>query len=179
MPLSEKVLRLAEKCTPLDVPTGVYVVTRDGRFVACNRQVCEILGLDPETSPDASILDFYYDPQQRDEILAKNECSERTGRWGRQVLHLRVNGREKFVEDYSRSLRDESGEVIGFLCCMTDITDEYRSDRLFESLPVGAYQLDEHDRSVHANRAFARILGYSSPEEIEGRPVKDFYAHPE
>ncbi|HEY9403696.1 MAG TPA: PAS domain-containing sensor histidine kinase [Pyrinomonadaceae bacterium] len=174
---SEEVLQVAKNYTPFDLPVGVYVITKDGRFVECNRQVREILSLPPDGTLDASIVNFYMDPSQRDAFY------EQLARHGSQstplkfVLPLKVNGREKYVEDYSRPIFDDAGEVLGYICCMVDVTDEYRANRLFESLPVGAYQLDAQDKSVHANKAFARILGYRSPEEIEGRPVKDFYVH--
>ncbi|MDQ1612953.1 MAG: hypothetical protein QOG00_2884 [Pyrinomonadaceae bacterium] len=178
MSQSEELLQVAKNYTLFDLPVGVYVITKDGRFVDCNQQVREILSL-PATGPiEASMVSFYCDASQRETIheqLAKHGGESAPLKF---VLPLKVNGREKFVEDYTRPMRDAAGEVLGYICCMVDVTDEYRANRLFESLPVGAYQLDAEDRSVHANRAFARILGYQSPEEIEGRPVKDFYVHP-
>lgn len=175
----KEVLQIAKNCTPFDLPVGVYVVTKDGHFVDCNRQVREILSLPPTGPLEVSMADFYSDASQRDafhEQLAAHD--EGAGIPLKFVLPLKVNGREKYVEDYARPIRNEAGQLLGYICCMLDVTDEYRANRLFESLPVGAYQLDAHDRSVHANKAFARILGYRSPAEIEGRPVKDFYVRP-
>jgi PAS domain S-box-containing protein len=178
MSQSEEVLQVAKTYTPFHLPVGVYVITRDGRFVDCNRQVREILSLPLHGPVDASMVNFYCDATQREalhEQVARHD-HERTPL--KFVLPLKVNGREKYVEDYSRPIYNQAGEVLGYICCMMDVTDEYRANRLFESLPVGAYQLDAQDKSVHANKAFARILGYQSPAEIEGRPVKDFYVHP-
>ncbi|HEX8128135.1 MAG TPA: PAS domain S-box protein [Pyrinomonadaceae bacterium] len=175
---SEEVLRVAKNYTPFDLPVGVYVITKDGRFVDCNQQVRKILSLPLNGPLDASMVNFYSDPSLRDAIHEQLAAHDNASVPLKFVLPLKVDGREKYVEDYTRPIRNDAGEVLGYICCMVDVTDEYRANRLFESLPVGAYQLDSEDKSVHANKAFARILGYQSPVEIEGRPVKDFYVHP-
>lgn len=178
MPESDKVLELVNNLQPADLPVGVYVVTKDGRFIECNRQVREILGL-PLTGPvNDTITRFYCDPQQREPLHAEVWASEAQGKWVQKTLHLKVNGEEKYVRDYTRSLRNEAGAVIGYVCCMTDVTEAVRYNRLFELLPIGVYQLDEQDRVAHANMAFADILGYDAPELLIGQDVKNFYADP-
>ena len=42
--------------------------------------------------------------------------------------------------------------------------DSYRL--LFESLPIGIYRADRDGRIVFANQFLARLLGYTSPEEL-------------
>jgi PAS domain S-box-containing protein len=43
---------------------------------------------------------------------------------------------------------------------------------------VGVYQVDKDDKVVAANAALAKLLGFQSPPELEGRWVGDFYASP-
>lgn len=171
----EQALRLARRLTPFELPVGVYVVTRDGRFIECNQQVRQILRLPAAGEVDASIADFYADPAERDRLHAEIERLDTEGRYMHKIIPLKVGGREIFVEDFSRVLRDEAGHIWGYLCCMVDVTEGERYNRLFETLPAGVYKLDENDRSVQANKAFARILGYDSTDEIADRPVDDFY----
>jgi PAS domain S-box-containing protein len=175
---NEELLRLARDLTPFDLPIGVYVVTREGRFVKCNRRAREIFRLPLEGEIDDSIARFYPDPNYREKMHRELLESEARGQPLEKLLTFEVNEQEIFVQDFTRSLRNEVGEVIGFVCCMTDVTEGERSNRLLDSLPAGVYKLDAEDRCEQANRAFARILGYDSPDEIAGQPSSKFYVDP-
>jgi PAS domain S-box-containing protein len=173
------VLREVQKLTLFDLPIGVYVVTEDGYFVECNNQVREILGLSTADLTDRSIKEFYLDPSQREEILRGIREVEDRGRWMEATIPLNVAGVKKYIEDYTRSIRNDKDDIIGYVCCMVDVTKEEHYKRLFMSLPVGVYQLNERDEFSEVNTAFVNILGYSSAEEIIGRHVKDLYVNPE
>lgn len=177
----EELLRLARERAPFDLPIGVYVVTKDGRFVECNRRVREILGLPLEGEVDDNITRFYPKSHQTE---AKREAmhqrlleKEAEGRYLENLLPLEVGSREVFVQDFAHTLRDAEGEVLGYICCLTDVTEVERSNRLLRLLSAGVYKLDAEDRCEDANWAFARILGYDSPDEITGRPSSDFYVN--
>jgi PAS domain S-box-containing protein len=172
---NEQLLRLASDLTPFDLPIGVYVVTRDGEFVTCNRRAREILHLPLEGEVKDSIARFYHDSTYREKIHEELLEAETRGLLLEKLLILDVNGQETFVRDFTRSLKDKEGKVLGFVCCMADVTAGERSNRLLDALPAGVYKLDANDNCETANRAFARILGYDSPDEIDGKPSSDFY----
>lgn len=177
MSQSRKVLEAAQKLTPFDLPIGVYLVTRDGSLIECNRQVREIMGLPLEGSVSANIKEFYCDAARREALLAKIRQVEEGGRWVEEVIPLKVGGKEKFVEDYARSIRDESDEIIGLICCMVDVTKEEHYKHFFQSLPVGIYQLNERDEFVEVNDALVRILGHASADELIGTHVGALYVN--
>lgn len=175
---SEQLLHLASELTPLDLPVGVYVVTPDGHFVKCNRRAREILHLPLEGDlGEDSITRFYRDSADREKMHAELLEAEARGLHLEKLLALEVDGQEIFVRDVTRSLKDEEGEVLGYVCCMTDVTAAERSNRLLDALPVGVYTIDVNDHYETANRAFARILGYDSAEEIDGKPCSDFFVN--
>lgn len=172
----EELLRVANDLTPFDLPIGMYVVRPDGQFVKCNRRAREILHLPLEGDVDAfSITSFYCDPAVREELHRELLAAEARGRDLEKLIFLEVEGQEVIVRDYTRFLRDADGQLLGYVCCMTDVTEGERSNRLLDSLPAGVYKLDADDRCETANRAFARILGYDRPEEIDGRDSSEFY----
>jgi PAS domain S-box-containing protein len=181
MPEGDKLLELARQLTVFDLPLGVYLVTREGRFVQFNRRVREILDSPGGGPLGRLITDYYCNPHQREELKQKLEEAEKRDRWlERQTISFKVGGREIFVQDYTRSIRDpETNEVLGYLCCLVDVSEEERYRQLFKDLPIGVYQLDENDRCVHVNQAVVEMLGYKSAKEIEGRKVQDFYANPD
>ncbi|HEY0404166.1 MAG TPA: PAS domain-containing sensor histidine kinase [Pyrinomonadaceae bacterium] len=172
---NEKLLRLASDLTPFDLPIGVYVVTRDGRFVKCNRRAREILRLPLDGEIDDTIIRFYRDPELREKMHLELMALEAQGGHMEKLVAFEVNGHEIFVQDFTRSLRDDDDEIVGYVSCMTDVTEGERSNRQLESLPAGVYKLDAADNWEQANRAFARILGYDSPDEIAGQPSDMFY----
>src|SRR6185295_8532414 len=158
-----------------DLPVGIYAISTEGELLLCNKRVREILRLEGEVT--GRITDFCQDKGViREAFHELVEAKE--GTWvEKHLLALRVRDREVFVHHHVRVIRDdETGETIGYLGCMVDITAEHRYQRIFEDLPVGIYQLDEEDRVIWANPRLADILGYLAPSEIENRPVKDFYA---
>ncbi|HET6852069.1 MAG TPA: PAS domain-containing sensor histidine kinase [Pyrinomonadaceae bacterium] len=174
-----ELLRLANELKPLDLPVGVYIVRRDGQFVSCNHQARKILRLPLEEDVKASsIARFYADPQVREQMHQELQEAEKRGQCLEKLLSFDVGGEEIIVRDYTRSLRDDAGNILGYVCCMTDVTAAERSNRLLDSVPAGVYRLDANDNCETANRAFARILGYDSPSEIDGKPSSEFHVNP-
>jgi PAS domain S-box-containing protein len=124
-----------------------------------------------------SITRFYHDPAEREKMHEELLEAEARGLHLEKLLAFEVDGQEIFVRDFTRSLKDKEGKVLGFVCCMTDVTAGERSNRLLDSLPAGVYKLDANDNCETANWAFARILGYDSPNEIDGKPSSSFYVN--
>jgi two-component system sensor histidine kinase SenX3 len=180
----DKLRRLAGSLTPFDLPIGVYVVNRDGRFIKCHERVREMLRLPPDGETESSILDFYRDPEQREKLAGRLAEQERAGSaraWlEKEVLEFAVEGREVFIQDHTRSLRDpDTNATMGYICCMVDVTEEENYRRLFDRLPIGVYRLDARNHIEQANQAMCEMLGYQSADEVEGRPTRDFYADPD
>ncbi|MGA9771610.1 MAG: PAS domain S-box protein [Blastocatellia bacterium] len=163
-----------------DLPIGIYAISKDGSLITCNQRVRRTLNL-IEGDLDHSIQDFFSNPEltkQLNQILIR---AEKENRWiEKQALPLKVGDRELFVHHYLRAIKDDlTGETDAYLCCMVDFTEEEHYRQIFESLPVGAYQVDKDDILVEANQAFARMLGYESASQVENRSVKGLYLHPE
>lgn len=166
------------KSTLFDPPIGVYVVTVEGDFVECNDRVREILNLPPGAPLPASIRSFYFNPAERDRLLSRmrEELTLNSQQWMDVVIRLKVEGREKFVQDFSRAVYDQGGKVIGFLCCMIDITEEQLYRRLLSQLPVGLYQLNERDEIIEISQAAIDMLGYGSRKELLNTPFRALFA---
>lgn len=177
----EKVRVEAQKIHPGDLPIGFYVVTRSGKFVECNWKVRQILELPLEGEIDASIVDFFQDPRKREELIEILQKNENQGNvLEKQVIPFKVGMREIFVQDHCRLLRNPAtSEIIGFIHCMVDVTEEENYRRLFDSLPSGVYRLDSQDNIVYVNPAVVKMLGYDSEQELLGKPVKELYANPD
>jgi diguanylate cyclase (GGDEF)-like protein/PAS domain S-box-containing protein len=75
------------------------------------------------------------------------------------------------------TLRDEAGQVIGYLFFLTDLTElkatqnelrkaEQRYHSMYRNAVQGMFQSELSGKFIRVNPAYARILGYGSPDEM-------------
>lgn len=75
------------------------------------------------------------------------------------------------------TLRDEAGQVIGYLFFLTDLTElkgtqdelrrtEQRYHSMYHNAVQGMFQSELSGKFIRVNPAYARILGYDSPDEM-------------
>ncbi len=146
--------RLIEHFSSLDLPIGVYFVADDGRLLACNAPIRRILKLPLEGPVEASIADFYADQRKRAEMLARAREAEARGAYlEREIIHFRVQGRDLYVEDYCKPMRDPTTRaIVGYVGCLVDVTSEYESERREDELQRKVEELTlDIGRVLHAN----------------------------
>lgn len=150
----DAILEFVSKISFLDVPIGVYVVAPSGEILACNRPVREMLGLPPEGPVNASLASYYADPQQRAKLLEKAAAAEENGSYlQNEIIPLRAGGRELYVEDNCKPVRDPATrEIIGYLGCLVDVTEEYQAGQREGMLQNRVEELTfDIGRILHAN----------------------------
>jgi diguanylate cyclase (GGDEF)-like protein/PAS domain S-box-containing protein len=87
------------------------------------------------------------------------------------------NGRNLPTLFKRSTLRDEAGNPIGYLFFLTDLTElkatqvdlrkaEQRYHSMYRNAVQGMFQSDLAGKFIRVNPAYARILGYGSPEEM-------------
>ena len=176
---NEKLLENVSGVGLFDLPIGVYVVTREGQIVGANKQARDILKLPPEGDLDVSILPYYYDPDKREKISLALEDEKLHGRFLSNTLRFKIKGREVYVRDSTRSIYDPAtGAVLGYVCCIIDVTEQERFRQVSQNLLIGFYVLDAQDRIEYANEALAQLLGYDGPRKLIGRSFGELYVDP-
>jgi len=179
----KRITEEAKKIFPCDLPIGVYLVTKQGKFIRCNRKAREILDLQEtgreRNEVNGNINDFYCDPDERLRLIKELEEAEAKGKFlEKKVIQFKVSGQKIWVQDYCRSIKDETGKTIGYTGCLVDVTEEESIRQLFDKLPVGVYKLDAQNKIVKVNKALVKMLGYEHSKELEGLQIKDIYADP-
>lgn len=175
---------VARNISYMDLPIGVYLVSPDGRFIACNRPVRRMLELAAEGPLEASLADFYADPKMRAELLRKALAADENGMYlEKEIIPLKVKGRDIFVEDYCRPLRDPtSGEIIGYVGCLVDVTAEYQAEQHESILQTRVEELTfDIGRILHANTStllMAQQTLDAVAEALSQRELKDVIATP-
>jgi PAS domain S-box-containing protein len=170
-------LDLARKTTPFDLPIGVYVVSKDGRFLDCNKFLRNILHLPLEGTFDDNIKRFYADPQDRDQLTKLVDSAIPQGDFcENKKIRFDVNGSEVWAKVTCRAVfQPDSDIILGYFGYLVDITEEVKLSNLFDQLPAGVYRLDKDDIIVLANQAVVRLLGYDNQNELVGHPVNILY----
>lgn len=168
------------------LPIGLYAVTPEGCFVSCNEHARRLLQLPLHGPISQKIGDFYADPEERARALTHVLRAEAEGSFAKkQVLHFKVNGRDVYVQNNCRSLRDpQSNEIIGFTGSLVDITEEHEYALVNKTLHQRVADLTtDIGRVLHANsstlvmvhQALDTAIGALGPSPFshEGLPSGD------
>ncbi len=173
------------------VPSGLMILDLDRKMLWCNFRFAEIWGLPDEllrSADEAEIRRRAYgrleDPESFRESLDRLEEAP-------EQIHS-VTARLTDGRLVQRELRPRYGPegLAGWLAIYRDVTEEQekrtelirseqRYRRLFESNVAGVFRVSAAGELLECNAAFADILGYEEPAEIEGMDVERLYLEPE
>jgi diguanylate cyclase (GGDEF)-like protein/PAS domain S-box-containing protein len=165
-----------------NAPIVLFAVDKDGIFTHSEGKGLEGLGLKPGEVVGRSVSELYGD---RPDIL---EHIRRALSGEAHTATVRL-GEIAFETRYA-PYRDSNGHVIGIIGVATDVTEQHRADQslrasearyrtLFEHNLAGVFRSTLDGRILDCNESFARIFGYSSPEEVLDQRAQRLYLRPE
>lgn len=159
-----------------ELPIGVYMTSLDGQFIVANRIVREMLGLPLEGRVEANIIKYYANPADRETAIAEaKRLAEQGKHVDRGILHLRVDDRDLYVEDYCKIMQNAEGHVIGFVGCMVDITKIFETRQHEEELRKTVDELRfDIGRILHANTTTLVMVKQTLDAVIEALETKPF-----
>ncbi|NJC96880.1 MAG: hypothetical protein C3F07_20850 [Anaerolineales bacterium] len=136
-----------------ELPIGVYMTSLEGNFIVCNKALRRMLGLPLEGPVQANIEEYYASRSDRNKAIEQaTQLANQGKNVERDILHLKVQDRDVYVEDYCKIMQNEEGVVIGFLGCMVDITSDFESKRHERELQQRVEELTfDIGRILHAN----------------------------
>jgi PAS domain S-box-containing protein len=165
----------------LDV-AGVMLMALNSRqeVVLVNSKGCEILGYSSEEIIGRRWCDHFIPARHREWL---NQAFARLVAGDLEPVEyvenpvLTKTGEERLIAWHNTVLRDEPGEIVGTLSSGEDITDRRRAEaelrkaeeqyrNIFNQALEGIYRTSPEGRCLAANPAFAKMLGYDSPEDI-------------
>lgn len=160
-----------------DNVAGVARLTLDGELLDCNRAFARIFGYDSIDEALAHPPDAYFPD---DLELGQDEAGRRLREEGeirnQEVRRLRKDGSEIRLLLNAR-VTDDPEPVV--LATMIDVTERRearkRYEELFEHNVAGVFRSTPEGTILECNRALVDMLGYDSPEELEGRDARILY----
>jgi len=181
---AEKVLTLSEQRYRLLFErslAGVYRTSLDGRILEINNTMMRILGFtSKEEMTQCRVQDFYEEAEDREKFLSI--LWEKGSISNYQHELLRGDGSKAWVLENATMLIGETNEPLIIQGTIIDITDlktvehelrqsEARYRRLLADNPAGIFRFSFDPitfklQRLDCNEAHARILGYSSREEL-------------
>lgn len=129
-------------------------------------------GYAPEDIVGRTGLEFVH-PNDRGSVAGNTAAllrGELDVKANRQHRFKCANGRWAWVEGAPRLLRDEAGELLGFVNVLRDVTVRRAQfdlfEAAFENAAIGMALVDFDGRFLRVNQAFACMLGYQSADVL-------------
>ena len=182
------------------LPDATFVINAEGKVIAWNKAMELMTGIDAtemlgkgnyeyslpfygERRP--ILIDLVLKPQKKFE--AKYVHTERQGMvLDGEAYMFAHKGEEAYLSGRASALKDFHGNIVGAIESIRDITARRKAEEkyrgIFDNAVMGIFHTTPEGRIIHANPAFAGILGYESPEDVVAT-VNDIagqmYVHPQ
>ena len=173
------------------VGCGVYISSKEGKFLTANRALVEMLGYESKAELLAMDIthNLYLKPDDRRQF---QEMIERDGRVkDYQVKFKRNDGSPITVLLTSHVRYDQDGKVQGYEGIVLDQSQRIQMEKelrasqedfkmLFENIPTGVFISSREGKFLNANQALLDMLAYDSKQEFLNIDItKDLYVRPE
>jgi PAS domain S-box-containing protein len=171
---------------------GIVVADPDGHFVYANDRYLQHVGATPEEAGSGAWIDHIH-PDDRARVQAAWETA-RTSHSGFVVERrvVRGDGEIRHGRVVAVPINDQSGDFIGFVVTIEDVTEARRTERalreseekfsrafdLFPDLVLISHT--EDGRLVGMNKQWTPLTGWSNEEALGRTSIElGFWAHPE
>jgi PAS domain S-box-containing protein len=182
----EKYRKIYENATE-----GIFQSTFEGRFISVNPSFAKTHGFDSPDELLRTVTDIgrqlWEDPKGRLEMIRRltNEGAVEN----LEIRMRRKDGSLHWVSINARSVLDGQGNVLYLEGTMRDITarkeaaqalaeSEERYRTAIEHSNDGVAIVTKNGRHQYVNRRFVELFGYTTPEEVIGKPVT-IVVHPD
>ena len=170
------------------IPAATYVDGPDGTPVYVSPQIEELYGCSrDEWMRNTGVWQQRVHPEDRARVRAAWQEALREGReFSDEYRILMPDGAQRWVQEHSTPLRDDTGHVRVVQGVITDVTDRHRAEvaerraeqvlrEMLDAIPLAAVIEDMDGRIVYCNQHLAGVLG-RRPEELLGRHWLDAVA---
>jgi two-component system, sensor histidine kinase and response regulator len=172
----------------------IYVKDLQSRFVRINWAHARALGLShPSEAVGRTDADFHAEEHAGDSLAEESRIIETGEPLVDKVKQVRrPDGGLHWISSTKVPLKDSQGRIIGIVGIGRDITERTQAEeqrrwseaqyaQLCTNAVEGIFQTTQSGQFIRCNPAFARILGYSSAEELlasYGESAHQFYLDP-
>jgi diguanylate cyclase (GGDEF)-like protein/PAS domain S-box-containing protein len=161
-----------------ELPIGVYELDVEARFVFVNERWSELTGVDPERAVGERWGSVVH-PEDLDRVSNEWFRSQAEDRpFSLEFRYVRADGSVVWIWCRAVELRDEGGEVTGYVGTCSDTVVSPTMDRAleeaeerfanaFEEAPIGMALVGVDGAFLRVNRALSEIVGYEADELLD------------
>ncbi|MCE5333099.1 MAG: PAS domain S-box protein [Desulfobacteraceae bacterium] len=179
------------------LPDATFVIDTEGKVIAWNRAIEEMTGIKASEVLGKGdyeyALPFYGErrpilidmvSRPPDDMETRYAKTERKGAVLSGEAYMPVlRGGGTYLFGKASILKDSRGNVIGAIESIRDMSERRRMEEaltqaehkfrgIFENAVLGIFQMSPEGKLLSANPAYARLLGYETPEELVGSELK-------
>ncbi len=175
------------------LPAAVYTTDREGRITFFNEAAAELWGRRPELDKELWCGSFRMYQPEDGSPLPFDQCpmalALQEGRSVRdmEILVERPDGVCRLIQPYPEPLRDASGELVGAVNMLVDVTDRKQADEtirnsearfraIVEAIPECVKIVSADGTILEINPAGLAMVEADRPEDVVGRAVYDLIA---
>lgn len=160
------------------LPVAVYTCDADGNIEMYNRAAADLWGREPKIGEDKwcgswRIYDLKGSPVALDTCPMAIALKEGRSVYGEEIVVERPDGSRLHIEPYPRPILDESGNIIGAVNMLMDVTERKKAEEANAKLAAIVQSSDDAIISktlngiiVSWNNAAERMFGYTASEMI-------------
>ncbi|MGD2182277.1 PAS domain S-box protein [Lusitaniella coriacea] len=167
-----------------NLPVGVAVKeAQDLRFVFWNPAAATLLGYQPEDVMGKNDRDLF-PPEQAAEFIQKDRevlASHSTLEIPEEIVQTKF-GDTRILRTLKAAILDRQGNPQYLLAIIEDITERKQAEKLLkqriaaiEATTDGISVLNVDREYIYLNKAFCRIYGYESADELLGKTWRELY----
>ena len=187
-----------------NIPQRIFMKSRDYRFVTVNESFARNFGIHPEEMVGKVDHDLF-PKELADKYRADDERIMETGVTDEFDEEYKEGKERRIVHMIKTPIRDQSGAVTGLLGVFWDVTERKRAEAALRESEQRYHDFIEHSNEgvwrvefeqpiptdlpaeemlerasqsgylAECNQAFARDLGFSAPQEIVGKTLRDLF----
>jgi len=172
---SEEKFRQLSKSSPV----GIYLSDHTGNITYVNEKFRDITGIALKKVLTNRWFSLIH-PQDAKRVISKvTRGVKNKMEYFEEFRVMRPNKRISWAKLHATTIRDEEGNVTGWVGIVEDITERRESDerireseerfRLLSAAALEGICLSENGRIIDANNRFLEMLGYNKKEEIFNR----------
>jgi PAS domain S-box-containing protein len=167
-----------------NIPQKVFIKNRDSRYVSCNQNFAQDLGIRPEEVLGKTDYDFF--PKElADKYRADDKRIIETGRNENIEERYIQEGQEVWVNTIKTPVKDENANIVGVLGTFFDITERKRAEQalkesedrfraVFETAQDSIFIKDRSLRYIQVNAAMGRL--FARPvDDLMGRSDEELF----
>ncbi len=156
----------------------IFEASVDGKLMYLNEAWNKVTGFELERSIGRNLFDLIYTQDQDEQRFNFNQLVQGKKQSYRAFTRLRsADGSFRAVELNLSMLRQDDNRDMRVVGTITDVEERRRAERalseaekkyrtIVENAAGGIYQVTPDGQFLSANPAFAKIIGYDTPEEV-------------